>query len=320
MTDYQTQQRRRNMVVGAFVLLAFAAFIWMLVMFRNLPLYATQFRSFIVRVDFSEAPGIQKDTPVQYCGYQIGRVVAVKPPKLEIDQQGRSIPKVRVEIAIENKFLGDIPDHAEAMIIRRGLGSSYIELKTDPDVQVAGHLEPGSQLKGSVGIASEFFPPEVQKKLENLVDSITTLSQNTNAIIGDTENRANIKKSLENVTAATAQAVDTLKSLELFADTGTERLQDAAAELSETLDSIRGLSEVGAAQIEAVAVSLDNTLREFRLTLSKIHSGSGSAARFLNDGRLYENLLDSSKELELALDQIKKWAAEAREKGIRIKW
>ena len=68
MTDYQTQQRRRNMVVGAFVVVGFAAFIWMLVQFRNLPLFATQFRSFIILVDFPETPGIQRDTAVQFCG------------------------------------------------------------------------------------------------------------------------------------------------------------------------------------------------------------------------------------------------------------
>lgn len=320
MTDYQTQQRRRNMVVGAFVVVGFAAFIWMLVQFRNLPLFATQFRSFIILVDFPETPGIQRDTAVQFCGYQIGRVIAVEPPRVESGPQGQAVPKVRVSIAIDNKFMGDIPETVSATIIRRSLGSSFIELKVNPELPVTDHLKAGTQLQGDIGIVSELFPPEVQQKIENLIESITTLSQNTNAIIGDPDNRLNIKKSLENVAHATAQAVDTLGSLQTFAQTSTERLNASAENLNRTLDSIRGLSDIGAEHIEAVAVSLDNTLREFRIVLSQLHSGPGSAARFLNDGRLYENLLDSSKELQLALNQIKKWAAEAREKGIRIKW
>ena len=48
--------------------------------------------------------------------------------------------------------------------------------------------------------------------------------------------------------------------------------------------------------------------------------GGGSAGKLLNDGRLYENLLDSSQELSLALEQLKELAAQAREKGIKIKW
>jgi len=53
--------------------------------------------------------------------------------------------------------------------------------------------------------------------------------------------------------------------------------------------------------------------------LARAREGDGTAARVLNDGRLYENLLDSSRELEMALEQLKILAAEAREKGIRLK-
>lgn len=319
MSDFQTLQRRRNMVVGGFVLLAFAAFIWMLVKFRNLPLFATQFRSFVVFVHFPDAPGVQKDTPIQYCGYPIGRVMFVDPPRLTADAMGRPYHSVRVAIAIEKQF-SDIPDHADILIVKRGLGSSYIELAVDLEKPVDGFLEMGMTKYGSVSSASEFFPPSIQKKLETLVDSITLLSYNANAILGDEENQSNIKKTLDNITRATAQATETLHALRQFSDVGAERLDEVAGRLNQTLMSFQRLSEVGAEQIESVAFGLDETLKEFRVVLSRIHSGDGSAAKFLNDGRLYENLLDSSRELEMALDQIKKWAAEAREKGIRIKW
>ena len=225
MTDFQTQQRRRNMVVGGFVLLAFAAFVWMLVKFRNLPLFASQLRSFTVLVNFPDAPGIQNDTPVQYCGYQIGRVMSVAPPKLDKDEEtGRSYHRVGVSIAIENKFI-DIPDHAEVIIVKRGLGSSYIEFIVDSDKPVVGYLRADMKpLDGTVSTASEFFPPQVQKKLEDLVDSITLLSHNTNAIIGDKDNQLNIKKTLENITLATAQANETLKSFQQFASLGTDQI------------------------------------------------------------------------------------------------
>ena len=77
MTDYQTKQRRKNMVVGLFVIVALCVFVWMLFRFRELPLAVSKLKSFNVLVYFPEAPGIQSDTPVQYCGYQIGRVMKV---------------------------------------------------------------------------------------------------------------------------------------------------------------------------------------------------------------------------------------------------
>ena len=294
MTDFQTQQRRRNMVVGGFVLLALLAFVWMLVKFRNLPLFASRLQSFTVLVRFADAPGVQKDTPVQYCGYQIGRVIDVSPPMLTTDADGNVGHTVGVSLAI-NKMFSDIPDNVDFMIVKRGLGSSYLELRVNPQKPQTGYLRDELVAFGQVSTASEFFPPQVQKKLEDLVDSITLLSQNTNTIIGDADNQANIKRTLEHIAQATAQATETLRSIRQFTD-------------------------VGAEQIENVAVSLDAAMKEFHILLAKLNDGQGSAGKFLNDGRLYENLLDSSRELERALEQLKRWAADAREKGIRIKW
>lgn len=294
MTDFQTQQRRRNMVVGGLVLLAFVAFVWMLIKFRNLPLFASQLRSFTVMVRFPDAPGVQKDTPVQYCGYQIGRVMDVAPPTLLADDAGRTQHYVSISLAIDKQF-SDIPDTVDFLIVKRGLGSSYLDLRVNPEKPVKGYLHDEMTAFGVVSSASEFFPPQVQKKLEDLVDSITLLSQNTNAIIGDKDNQANIKQTLEHITQATAQATETLKSFQQFSD-------------------------VSAENVEQVAAGLNDAMREFRVLLAKLNEGQGSAGKLLNDGRLYENLLDSSKELELALEQLKRWAADAREKGIRIKW
>ena len=177
--------------------------------------------------------------------------------------------------------------------MRRGLGSSYIEFRP-PEEPAKSFLADGDVLIGSTGVSSEFFPAEVQKKLESLVDSVVALTEHANEIIGDTDNKTNLKKTLANVTLATEQATETLKSVESFSDAGTEALSETAEHLNETLVELRQL-------------------------LVKINEGDGTAGRFVNDGRLYENLLDSTAELETTLEQLKMLVAEAREKGIRVK-
>lgn len=304
MTDYNTLQKRRNYIVGAFVLIAFIAFVVMLNKFRDLPLFVSQYRSFLVMGKFTDAPGVQSETPVQFCGYQIGRVSLVSPPTyVEDPVSGKSWHEVRVTMAIDSKYK-NIPSSAKLMLMKRGLGSSYIELRADPDLPltpaIAGRPETqflcdGMVINGSTGLSSEFFPPDMQKKLENLVDSISMLTLNLNQIVGDEQNKANLKKTFEQIAAASEQAQHTLQSVQKFSDAGTERI----TQLSENLDI---------------------SIKEFNQILAKINNGQGSAGRLLNDGRLYENLLDSSAELEMAMEQIKQWAADAREKGIRIKW
>ena len=69
-----------------------------------------------------------------------------------------------------------------------------------------------------------------------------------------------------------------------------------------------------------VGERLNEALLEFRELLAKTNNGDGTIAKLVNDGRLYENLLDSSEELQVALEQLKIFVAEANEKGLKLKW
>lgn len=300
MTDFQTKQRQRNLIVGGFVIIAIFAFVFMLIKFRDLPQLVSKFKSFEILVYFPEAPGIQKDTPVQFCGYQIGRVRKVAYPKRDTTQDGHQ-HKVGVSIAIDKRYT-DIPNSIEVVIMKRGLGSSYIELRDAAEGEPSGYVKDKMVLYGTVSMASEFLPPEVQAKLEDLVDSITALSDNANKVLGDADNQTNIKQTLENITLATAQARETLASVQKFSDAGTEQM------------------DVMGAKVVLVAEQLEGALSDMRQLTARIESGDGTLGKLVNDGRLYENLLESSQELEMTLEQLKQWAAEAREKGIRIKW
>ncbi|GAG95785.1 unnamed protein product, partial [marine sediment metagenome] len=133
---------------------------------------------------------------------------------------------------------------------------------------------------GQYGCGQRIFPKEVQNEIKALAVSIKTLANNINAIIGDRDNKASIKQTLVNVTAMTDQATRTLKSIE-------------------------GLSDVGAEAIGNTAEQLDSTLAELQKVLAKVNSGEGTAARLLNDGQLYENLLDTVKELKAASEQLR---------------
>jgi len=298
MTDYQTKQRRKNMVVGLFVIVALCVFVWMLFRFRELPLAVSKLKSFNVLVYFPEAPGIQSDTPVQYCGYQIGRVMKVSPPQFYGDAH-----RVGVTLAIEKRY-SDIPEEVDIFVIKRGLGSSFVELRVDPSkiTQPDKFLSHGMEIDtGKVGMASDFFPPEVQSKIEDLVDSITTLSENTNAVIGDGENQMNIKKMISSIETAFAQADATMQSIQQLSDETAEKVQ------------------VAGDKIIVAAEQLEGVLSESRQILETIESGEGTAGKMINDGRLYEDLLESSQELRMLLEQLKEWVGESSEKGLKLR-
>lgn len=300
MSDYETVQRRRNITVGIFVVAAVCALAWLIYQFGDMPGFISQHRSFQVIVQFPTAPGVQRDTPVRFCGYQIGRVTEVRHPKVMKDlKTGKFYHQTSVVLSINKKYK-DIPDDVEAKLMTRGLGSSYIELKLarfDVNEPTGGCLVKGSTLQGSTGVTSEFFPAESQEKLDELIDGLRSFINNTNTIVGDPNTRGNLEKILANLADASEHAEATIEEFRQFAASGNK-----------TFTAMVGTSE-----------ELSKSAAQLRLILEKINSGEGSAGRIINDGRLYENLLENSQQMEVLLEELKSFVSEAREKGLRVK-
>jgi phospholipid/cholesterol/gamma-HCH transport system substrate-binding protein len=297
------------MVVGLFVIMAVIAFFWLIFKFGDLPVLVSEIRSYEVRIQFPSASGVQKDTPVRFCGYQIGRVTEVKPPDILQDRNTKQwYHQTVVFISIDNQFK-NIPDIADAKLMTRGLGSSYIELRIPPvDVREGKFLSEGSLLQGSSGMTSEFFPEESQKKLDDLITGISAFVKNSNEVIGDAENKANLKAALTNLVEASKQAGDAIHQLQEAAAVGKTMLQNADTRTAQLTTSLVTTSD-----------KLGEAMTRLESVLEKIDNGEGTAGKLVNDGRLYEQLLEDSKQLHLVLRDMKAFVNESTEKGISIK-
>ena len=309
MSDYETAERRRNIIVGIFVVGAIFALLWLILQFRDLPGAVTKLSSFPVFVQFPTAPGVQKDTPVQLCGVQIGRVAKVMAPAILRDlNTGLEYHQTKVVLSIDKKYV-NIPSNVEVKLMTRGLGSSYIELKVDPTNLPSIHdpnayLAADTLLQGSTGMTSEFFPEESQKKLELLVDKLSTLAKNLNEVIGDPNTKENFKSILANLTDASRKATDMFEEFRKFSATGTVILKNFEDDADKFVAAMVATSE-----------ELGKTLAEMRVTLEKVNSGEGSAGKFINDAQLYESLVETSEQMRKLLEEIKSFMEKANEKG-----
>jgi phospholipid/cholesterol/gamma-HCH transport system substrate-binding protein len=330
VSDYETAQRRRDVVVGIFVVLGLGALGWMVFKFGDLPTAITRMRSFDVYVQFPTAPGVMKDTPIRFCGYQIGRVTAVQPPRVREDlNTHQKYHQTLCVLSINDRYT-DIPCNVQVKLMTRGLGSSYLELKVDPSNLPAPPRDPNDQsscflkrgmlLQGSTGMTSEFFPEESQEKLTRLVEDIRAFVGNANSIIGDPGNRQNLKATLANVSrtseafpdvvdGAIAMMKDGQKTLENFrqlASTGDATLRNADARVQQLVASVVATSD-----------EIGKSVAQLRVAVEKVNSGEGSAGRLVNDGRLYENLLESTTQLNILLTDLKALVDKISEKGLR---
>ena len=330
MSDYEAAQRRRDVVVGIFVIVGLGALGWMILKFGDLPTTITRMKSFQVCVQFPTAPGVMKDTPVRFCGYQIGRVTAVMSPEVREDRRThQKYHQTLCVLSISKRYV-DIPCNVEVKLMTRGLGSSYLELKLNPaklpappmnpDDPASCFLQNGMVLQGSTGMTSEFFPEESQKKLESLVEDIRTFVGNADRIIGDPNNQRNFKATLANLSKtseAFPDAVDSAIAMMKDAQKTMEEFRRLATTGGETLKSADGKMEQLVGSMVATSNEIGKTVGHLRLAMEKVNNGQGSAARLINDGRLYESLLEDTTQLNLLLKDFKMLIDKISEKGLR---
>jgi len=330
VSDYEAAQRRRDVAVGLFVILGLGALGWMILKFGDLPTAITRLKSFQVYVQFPTAPGVMKDTPVRFCGYQVGRVTTVQAPQVRRDlNTGQEYHQTLCILSI-NKRYTDIPSNVEIKLMTRGLGSSYLELKVDPSKLPAPPRNPndrstcflkdGMPLQGSTGMTSEFFPEESQQKLEKLVEDIRTFIGNANDIIGDPNNQQNFKATLANLSKTSDAFPDAVDQAIIMMKDGQKALEEfrrLATTGGETLKSTDAKAEKLVASMVATSNEIGKSVAQLRVAVEKVNSGQGSAGRLMNDGRLYESLLEDTTQLSIMLKDLKELIDKVSEKGLR---
>ena len=212
----------------------------------------------------------------------------------------------------------------------RGLGSSYIELKLDPEQVPAPPRDPnrpetsflvnGMTLQGSTGLTSEFFPEESQKKLNDLVDGIGRFISNANDIVGDPNTKTNVKATLAHMSEATANiavAMDQAKDVMTSAQKTLEEFRNLATTGTTTLQSADAKAERLVVAVASASGELGKAIAQMRLAIEKVNQGEGTAGRLINDARLYEKLLESTEQLNVLLKDFKDMIDTVSEKGLR---
>jgi len=335
VSDYETIQRRRNTIVGVFVVAGMCALGWLVFKLEDMPGLFSQMGSYDVFVQFAKAPGVQPDTPVRWCGYQIGMVTKVQPPRVMKEVKGEAwYHQTRVMLSIDDSY-NDIPADVNAVLLTRGFGSSYIELQLD-DYDVKEGKGPvlvqGSELQGSTGVTSEFFPEETQKELRELVVDMRTFVKNANHIFGEPNNKADLDKTIANLARVSDLAVarlrdaggtlrDVNETLDVIKKAIIEDVRPAIADFNKFMNTGSDVLTSADAKAERLVVALvdasgelGKTLSELRLILEKVNNGEGSAGRFVNDAKFYEALLENAEQVELLLKDLKALVAEFRRK------
>lgn len=331
--------RTRNVSVGVVVLLAMFVLVWMIVRFGAY--MALPFRPEQIAVTFTaeRGDGLGEGSAINYKGIPVGRIISVdRDPKTD-------------EIIIKATLDKDPPLPANVVadiVFSSPLGGvSSLDLRVKPAGKPEGVLASGAQLKAYY-LGSTFLPPEFAELARNfnesvrqfndahLIDKVSRTVDTTNEaivkagkvidgvsdLVNDPKMKEDLRKSLEAIHAASDNAreiSDRINAISQRMDSIIDNTDKAIASAKGTFDvsqkRIDELSSLTAQQLVKVSQILDNV----NDISGKINKGTGTAGALVNDPRLYQALVDSTRELNGTLSDLRRLAQQWEQEGITLK-
>ncbi len=322
---------RRNILVGVVVLGALIFLGWMILKFGDQP--AKLFAAPTMPVFFTaqRADGVSEGSPVLYQGVNVGRITGVK----RTDDGKGVLIEGQVDVA------PPLPANVDGAIIAQsllggGAGISLQLLGPEPTGELAAKTTLNARYVGLEMIPPEFATLAAELRLsavqfresriiEHLDQQVIKAGEvmdSVKSLLDDKEMRADLKTSMANVRVATETANRIGTNLEKFS-TELEKLGkeanatvgQARVTLTKADEQVTDLSKQVGQRLTQVAKLLDT----FQSISAKIDKGQGTAGQLVNDQRLYESLVQTSRELNATISDLKRLVEQWEEEGISFK-
>lgn len=284
---------RRNVIVGATVLVGLFVLGGMIIRFGAAPAELFTKSSFKVHFVTARSDGISEGSQCFYRGVNIGRVTAVKLADNNKD----------VQIDAEIDRVAALPGNVTGIIRYQSLlgSAAAVHLVLTGD-QPEGALESG-QTMGAEWIGLDVIPGmgQLSGNLNEAVKKATETLDAINKVVADPKLRDDLAASVTNFRETTESAKRAAANIE-----------KASGEASVAIDQ---LSKQMTSRLEQLSTLLDN----FNSISAKIDKGQGTAGKLVNDPKLYESLVDTSRELNATISDLKRLVEQWEQEGISFK-
>jgi phospholipid/cholesterol/gamma-HCH transport system substrate-binding protein len=276
----------REVIVGAIVTIAILVFIFGTMWLSGRSVSSDN----LVRVQFGNAAGLKRASPVRVSGVNVGRV-----ERIEFVDVG----KVLVTASLPPKIHPRVD--AEAKIVAVTFVGDYavdFDPGRAPELLPPGKVILGSQDPGLSGRAME---------LSDRADSVLVGAQ---AIV----NKQTADQLRSTLTALEGTLKATQRTMQVFSDSS----KGPTAELTRTMAAFRQLSTRLDSTLANPALSRTLTRTDtltgnlaamtarFDSTLAAINRGQGTLGKFATDSGLYYDMRELSKSMKELLDELKK--------------
>lgn len=326
---------RRNILVGLTVIGGLVILGWMMLRFGTAPAKLFQ-KGQRLQVHFigNRADGLAGGAQVLYRGVPVGQIT-----QLRRDPNQRD-----VLIDAEINDTPPLPGNVEGIIRTQSLisGSSALSL----DLIGGTAAEPKGQLKNGQIIqaryvGTELIPPQfatlaselskttqdVQKvrliaHLDETVRSATDVMKSLDDYVSDPKMRADLRAAISNFREVTERADRSAANIEKFSGSLQKVTDDTTATLADVRTTVRktqGNLDDLTKQLSDRLLQVSKLLDSFQSIATKVDKGQGTMGLLLNDPKLYQSLVDTSRELNSTVADLQRLFQQWEQEGLYLK-
>lgn len=253
---------------------------------------------------FGKVDGLAVSNPVSINGLQIGKVSS-------LHEKDKNLSGIVVTIDLSKDI--NIPNNSMVFVNKELLGSPSLVIKMG---------NANMYLKSGDTIQSTYKPDvfeNVQASINPAINSLNSAIQSLEVLIANVNSvfDPNTKNNFQSVIANLASSSASLRTM-LNEQTGvmaqtlgnlntfTGNLNKNNESLNRTVTNLEtATSKLAQADIEKVIQSLQNTANNLNDVTKKINTNEGSLGLLLNDKKLYANLENSTRSLNILLDDLR---------------
>jgi len=284
----------KEIKTAVLVIVSIFLFIWGYNFLKGKDLFDSTTRVYVV---YDNVAGLVNSAPVTLNGLAIGKVNSIT-----IQPDG----KLLVEMQINTDF--PISKSSIAEIYDSGLvGGRQIAIK--PNFQDKNYIKSGDYLKASSklgltdALAQQLEP--LQYKVQKLLDNADVLFTNVNEIL-DEKTKQNLKNSISELNKTLSEFSEVSKNINGLVADNKPKLNSMISNFDKTVANFSTMSDsLVSANLGQTVRNLEKTLVNVDKIMTDIEQGKGTIGKLMKDDAMYTNFTNTSKELELLLQDVR---------------
>ncbi len=260
---------------------------------------------------YHDTKGLIVSNPVYVNGYQVGTV-------FEIENLNANLSDISVAIKLNNNY--QIPTNSIATIQENPLGTNSIYISLG---NATNYLKNGDTVKTApaTSLLGDFMNTlsPLGEQFKKTIDELRKVLVNVNTVMDD-ENKANFKELIANLTKTSDNLNKSMASIEQMVDKQggsiaqtaeningfTKNLAENNKKISNIINNLDSTSQsIKDANLNKTIKDIQTALVGINLTLQKLNTGNGTAAKIINDPAVYTELKNTINSVNTLVDDIK---------------